>query len=49
MPKDSSIFQIPSYSHQKASDFGVSPNSAQIFAELNRISEEIEECRSKRI
>ncbi|MBQ3429861.1 hypothetical protein IJG21_00320 [Candidatus Saccharibacteria bacterium] len=45
MPEPSSIFHIPSYQRANEAYNFAEPEDYAVFSELNKIAEEIEECR----
>lgn len=47
MANDYTSFQIPSYTRQESYDFEASDENYKVYEELNKISEEIEECRRR--
>lgn len=47
MQENYSTFRVPSFSRKTAYNFDAIDEYAEIFKELNAISEEIEKCRAK--
>lgn len=45
MPNNSSVFQIPSFARSKEYIFEPEKQPFNLYEELNKIAEEIEECR----
>ena len=46
MPRNCSNFEIPSFARAEAYNFDTTPETFDIYRELNAIAEEIEECRA---
>ncbi len=47
MDQEKQIFKIPSFGKEPVYNFEATDKSFEIYKELNKISEEIEECRSR--
>jgi uncharacterized protein YydD (DUF2326 family) len=47
MQENYSTFNVPSFAREKTYNFDATREYAEIFEELNAISEEIEQCRAR--
>ena len=43
------VYQIPYFTRREAYNFGAKDKSLEIYQELNKIAEEIEECRLRNL